>query len=512
MSIAVSGSARAVTTNVSPPLISVQNVLHLLAHTGLLSAADAHQLGARWFQDAGAAVNNVVRFRDWLLHNQYVTEYQADRLFRGHTDYYHLNQYKLLERIGKGRMAGVYKAVHQLGQVVAIKVLPPSKARDANAFARFCREARLARRLQHINVVRTFQTGECNGLYYLVMEHLDGETLEEVLTRRGQLPPREAVRILYHALQGLEHIHEKGLVHRDLEPGNLMLIPARQPGQPDTTLNATVKILDIGLGRSTFDEGVGPRGTQLTADETILGTPYYMAPEQARNSHTADIRSDLYSLGCVFYHAVAGQPPFPEKLAVRAMIRHATEVPKPLRQFNPDIPDSLQQFTNILLAKEPSKRYATPKEASQALRRFIGSTQLVRPAADTSPVQAYVEWAAANPEPGQQAAAPALSPTAAWQPAPSLPVPSSPPAPFTAPAPAAPPPAYMSAPAASAPRTPSAPAAIGEPTPAPQQLDSMSDEVQGDSASLAWGDWLFLVIGAIFLMTIVLVAWWFLRS
>src|SRR5262249_38290377 len=153
------------------------------------------------------------------------------------------------DRIGRGRMAGVYKAVHAgSGQVVAVKVLPPSKAKHPPLLARFQRESRLALRLKHPNVVRTFQVGKSRGdLHYLVMEYLDGETLEEVLARRKRLPPGEAVHVLLQALRGLQHLDDEGLVHRDLKTGNLMLVPARARDQPDTVLGQAVKILDIGL-------------------------------------------------------------------------------------------------------------------------------------------------------------------------------------------------------------------------------------------------------------------------
>src|SRR5262249_49448253 len=161
------------------------------------------------------------------------------QLLRGHADHIFFNDYKLLDRIGRGRMAGVYKAVHQLGQTVAIKVLPPSKAKDPQALSRFQREARMAMKLKHPNVVRPFHPRESNGLQYLVMEYLDGEPLDEVLKRRGRLPPTEAARLIYQALQGLAHIQEQDMVHRDLEPANLMLVPPARPGQADTTLPAT---------------------------------------------------------------------------------------------------------------------------------------------------------------------------------------------------------------------------------------------------------------------------------
>src|SRR5262249_33758103 len=150
----------------------------------------------------------------------------ADALLRGHSDHFFFGQYKLLDRIAKGKMAGVYKAVHRLGQVVAIKVLPPSRAKDPEAFGRFQREARMAQRLKHPNLVRTFQLGQSGPLHYLVMEYLEGETLAEILERRGKLPPIEAAQIVYQALLGLQHVHEQGMVHRDLNPDNLMILPA----------------------------------------------------------------------------------------------------------------------------------------------------------------------------------------------------------------------------------------------------------------------------------------------
>src|SRR5262249_20513498 len=163
---------------------------------------------------------------------------------RGHTEGFFLDAYKILDLIGKGRMAGVYKAAHSSGQVVAIKVLPPSKAKDPTVLGRFQREGKMLTKLDHPNVVRAFPVGESAGKNYLVMENLDGETLEEVLERRKRLPPIEAIRVAFQVLMGLQHVHEKGLIHRDIKPANLMLTPAPEKGQSDTTLRCTVKILD----------------------------------------------------------------------------------------------------------------------------------------------------------------------------------------------------------------------------------------------------------------------------
>ena len=270
-------------------------------------------------------------------------------------------------------MAGVYKAEHASGQVVAIKVLPASKARDPETLARFKREGRLLTRLDHPNVVRAFHLGESGGKNYLVLEYLDGDTLEEALERSKRLPPLEAVRIVHQAMLGLQHIHERGMIHRDLKPANLMLVNPSGPG----TADRTVKILDIGLGKSVFSEGEKSPvddPSQLTTDGVLIGTPDYLAPEQARSAKTADIRSDIYSLGCVLYHTLTGQPPFPDKSVLNQVMRHATEQPRLLTDFLSEVPDGLQNVMNWMMAKDPAQRYATPERAAQALNLFLRNT------------------------------------------------------------------------------------------------------------------------------------------
>jgi serine/threonine protein kinase len=242
------------------------------------------------------------------------------------------------------------------------------------------------------------------------MEHLEGETLEEVLQRRGRLPAGEAVRLVYQAALGLQHLHEQDVVHRDLNPANLMLCG----GTADTTAQATVKILDVGLGRALFDEGDldGPIGN-LTQPGALLGDGNYRAPEQTRNAHRADVRADLYSLGCVLYRCLTGQPPFPDSNIVRQMQRHATEPPRLLRDFDPQAPDALQQIVTTLLAKDPARRYPTPRDAAAALKQFLDRAPervpraVPVPAADPR-MEEYLAWLAANdrPVPGPEPAPP----------------------------------------------------------------------------------------------------------
>ncbi len=351
--------------------LSIERICNELNRSGLLPAQDIRNLRGRWLRHAGVSVGDPVLFGKWLAHHNVLTDYQADVLLRRRKDPLVLGCYKLRGRIGRGPMAGVYEAVHPQGQAVAIKVLPAARAADATLLARFQREARLAVRLHHPNVLRTFEAGEHHGTHFLVMELLRGETLKDVLLRRGRLPAAEAIRLIYQALLGLQHVHEQGMVHRDLEPGNLMLVPGSAE-QADTTLGSTVKILDIGLGRAVFDEGMPGSGpANLTATGDQLGTPLYCSPEQSKDPRQADIRSDIYSLGCVLYHALAGQPPFEDRGPIRLVLSHATIPPPRLANLILGEPAGLQAVLDIMLAKDPALRYPTPGAAAQELRRFL---------------------------------------------------------------------------------------------------------------------------------------------
>jgi eukaryotic-like serine/threonine-protein kinase len=361
---------------------AVENICGFLIRGGLMTPGEMRAMHVRWQAEGGADLANVPKFLKWLTATGYVTEYQAGLLAQGRANNFFLHQYKILERIGRGRMAGVYKAVHNLGQVVAVKVLPPSKAKDPQILARFEREARLAMRLKHANVVRTFQVGQANGLHYLVMEHLEGETLEDLLRRRRVLRPEEAVQLAYQTLLGLQHIHEQGMVHRDIKPANLFLVSP-----------TAIKILDIGLAREFFEDTPADArdGLDLTTEGMLLGTPDYLAPDQARDPRRSDIRADIYSVGCVLYHMLVGQPPFPDQSLLRQIVRHATEAPKPLRAHNPAIPDGLEQIVAWMMAKLPEDRYTTPSRAAQALDVFLLACE---PATDMElpPMREFLSW------------------------------------------------------------------------------------------------------------------------
>jgi serine/threonine protein kinase len=353
--------------------LSVQHLCNLISRQRLMTPNEVRALYYSWNQEAGPAAADVNLFGKWLVARKHLTDYQVAILLGRRQERLWIGPYKVLTRVGQGRMAGVYRAANAQGQIVALKLLPPSKATDPVLLARFQRESRLALRFKHPNVVRTFEAGQDQGQHFLAMELLQGETLTDVLRRRGRLPPRESLRLLYQALSGLQHLHDEGVVHRDLDPGNLMLVPDGSSPEDETTLHSTVKILDIGLGRALFDEGAPGEANLVTAAGASIGKPDYQAPEQHRNAHQVDIRADLYSLGCVLYHLLVGEPPFADKNPVRVVLRHAKEPPTPLGQFGVREPPGLQGVIDGLLAKDPALRYATPGEAAQEVRRLLAA-------------------------------------------------------------------------------------------------------------------------------------------
>ncbi len=370
------------------PAASVEALCDALARSRLVPSAEVAAIHQRWRAEAGGQAEDLDRFAKWLVANRHVTQFQATLLARGQTDRLFLGPYKLLDRIGKGRMAGVFKAVHPLGQTVAIKVLSPSRVKDPEALARFRREARLGRRLKHPNVVRTYQVGEDDEQHYLVLEYLEGRTLDEILEERGKLAPAEAVALVHQALLGLQYLYESGVVHRDLKPADLMVLPG--PALDDLQ-QATVKIFDMGLCRALSDQGDEEDVGALTAEGVLVGDLDFAAPEQLQDSHAADVRSDIYSLGCVLYQALTGRPPFAYGDAARQALRKVAKAAPPLRMLNPEAPEGLQTILDHMLARDPDRRYRTPRRAAQALEVFLLSRS--EPGAPLAPeTAAYLQW------------------------------------------------------------------------------------------------------------------------
>jgi serine/threonine protein kinase len=275
-------------------------------------------------------------------------------------------RYKILGQLGEGGMGVVYKAEHRvMGRMVALKVLnPESLSAHPTVIDRFRREVRLASRLSHPNIVTAYDADEAGGLHFLVMEYVDGLSLERVVNTRGPLPVSMACEIIHEAAMGLQHAHEKGMVHRDIKPHNLML-----------TRTGEIKILDFGLARVAVAAGNDPASMTamaLTTPQTLVGTPDFLSPEQARCATDLDIRSDIYSLGCTLYYLLTGKPPFEGAGAYAKMIAHFKDPPPELSVACPDAPPELGEILQTLMAKSPDDRYQTPAEVAEALKPFMG--------------------------------------------------------------------------------------------------------------------------------------------
>lgn len=369
------------------PVATVPEYCAAISRSQLVSEAELRGVREKWLAAPNSSDADVDGFRAFLVREKVLTEYQAAVIRRGRSGGFVIGEYVILDRVGSGQTAGVYKAIHKSGQLVALKVLAGSKAKDQHTLNRFQREGRLLTQLEHPNAVRAYQVGQAGDVHYIVMEYLEGETLDAVLDRRKKLPAPEAVRIVWQAFQGLHHLHSKRMVHRDLKPANLMLVPAAKTD----TLNSTVKILDIGIGREMFDESSpSTQDLHLTTEGALLGTPDYLAPEQARDARSSDIRADIYSLGCVLYQLLTGRPPFLEKNVMQQMVRHATEVPKPVRELVPDVPTELSGVVERLLKKKPSDRPPTPSDAAELLKPFLPAK--AKQAENAPLVPAYRQW------------------------------------------------------------------------------------------------------------------------
>jgi serine/threonine protein kinase len=340
-----------------------------------------HALGESVGQDARQLAAELIR-RGWL------TPFQVNHILQGHAEKLVLGPYLLLERLGQGGMGQVYKARHVLmDRLVALKVLRPDLLLDhPSALERFRREIQAAAKLTHPNVVLAHDASEVGETFFLVMEYVAGDDLGRLLKQHGRLPPGEAAGYVRQAALGLQHAHEHGLVHRDIKPSNL--IRANE--------GRVVKILDLGLARlQGRNEALAGA---LTHEGSVMGTPDYIAPEQATDSRSADIRADIYSLGCTLYHLLTGQPPFPGGSIPEKLLKHQQATPTPVEQLSPEVPPGLTVVVRRMMAKRPQDRYQTPREIADALIPFIS--------ADSIPVAAVYEAPSAPDTPTVDYAAP----------------------------------------------------------------------------------------------------------
>jgi serine/threonine protein kinase len=263
-----------------------------------------------------------------------------------------LGEYIVLEKLGEGGMGAVYLAIGPDKQRAAVKVLPPQLAKQRQFLSRFFREAQACCKLRHQNVVCGFKVGEEVGHYYFAMEFVDGTSVDEMLEKEGPIPPEKATELILQVAQGLAYAHENGIIHRDIKPANIMV-----------NKEGVAKLADLGLARR-----VDAEETALTRTGTAMGTPFYMAPEQATDAKRADARSDIYSLGATWYHMIAGRPPFEGSTPLELVRMHMKEPLKPLSSVVSAAPRGVSFTIDRMMAKDPDQRIQTASELVQIIR------------------------------------------------------------------------------------------------------------------------------------------------
>ena len=277
-------------------------------------------------------------------------------------------------------MGSVYEAFHErMDRRVAIKVINAALVDHPEALRRFDQEVRTAAKLDHPNVARAYDADEFGAVRVLVMEFVAGQSLEKFLAKRGRLSVVDACRLVRQALVGLQHASDRGMVHRDLKPHNLMLTP-----------DGKVKILDFGLAKIASERR---RSDKLTRDNALMGTPLYLAPEQALDAAQADIRADIYSLGCTLYCLLTGAPPFDGDTEMKVLMAHQNETPRPLSEVRGDVPQAFSDLVERMLAKKPANRPQTPKEVAEALLPFARGDSVVssKPSAERAAGEAAAD-------------------------------------------------------------------------------------------------------------------------
>ncbi|MFN4260606.1 MAG: serine/threonine protein kinase [Gemmataceae bacterium] len=317
------------------------------------------------FTDARSLAKELIQ-RGWL------TPYQINQLFQGKGADLVLGQYILLERLGEGGMGQVFKARHvHMGRVVALKVIRKEHLDQPDAVRRFRREIQAAAQLFHPNVVMAYDASQVDNTHFFVMEYVEGIDLATLLKRLGPPPVGLACEYIRQAALGLQHAFERGMVHRDIKPHNLLVTcPPETKTWP--VQGAVVKILDMGLARVDLMDG--PESVSaLTKEGRVVGTPDYMAPEQAVNPHKTDIRADLYSMGCTFFQLLTNQVPFPKGTTMEKLLKHRLDPIPTVEKFRPEVPAGVSRIVSKLLAKKPEERYQTPGDLAAALQPWSGA-------------------------------------------------------------------------------------------------------------------------------------------
>jgi len=336
--------------------MTLEHFVAQLDESGVISAVDI----AAFQKSQSPAAESAEDLAKLLVKHKKVTKLQAQLVYQGKGNRLLLGNYLILDKIGAGGMGDVYLAEHRrMKRQVALKTLPAAMTKDAQSSQRFQREVQAAAKLTHPNIVAAYDADEANGVHYFVMEYVEGIDLSAVVKKRGVLKVDVAVDYILQAAKGLEFAHNKGVIHRDIKPANMLL-----------DNEGTIKILDMGLARIE-DEAHEIPATQLTQDGSVMGTVDYMAPEQAKDTHTADARSDIYSLGCSLYYLLTGESVYRGSTMVNRIMAHQNDPIPSLTGKHILISQDVDAVFQKMVAKKPEDRFQSMSEVIVALENCV---------------------------------------------------------------------------------------------------------------------------------------------
>ena len=340
-----------------------------------------------------------------MVQRGWLTVFQINQILAGRGSELVIGPYHVLDRLGQGGLSSVYKARHSVHcWEVALKLIQPEVIANAEGRRQFLGEMEAMARLEHPNIVQFCDADEVGDTFYYAMEYVEGTDLGKYVRLMGLLPAAEACDYIRQTALGLQHAHERNLVHRDIKPVNLFLthfvLPARATSgrsgphraKSPAKKTALIKILDWGLVSLRSPRGIaGEKMVDLA--KGVIGTADYVSPEQARNAATVDIRGDIYSLGCTFYYLLTGQAPFPDGSLMQKLMKHQNAEPEALESFRDDVPPEVSLIVKRMMAKQPERRFQTPAGVALALLPYSRDQNLKKaPKAAAAPQS---DWCAA---------------------------------------------------------------------------------------------------------------------
>ena len=328
--------------------------MELLKQSRLLSAEQMDDV-----RDSMLLTNDVGQLLDMLVDRDILTEWQKTQLMAGRTGFF-IGNYVLLGLLGRGGMGSVFLGRHTtMNRRCAVKVVSKKVGKDPDSLDQFLTEARAIASLDHPNIVQAYDVDKENDHFYIVMEYVEGQSLDEIIKQEGVLDCESAVDCIRQAAEGLAHAHGRNTVHCDIKPSNLLV-----------NEQGVVKILDMGMARLVGDTAVGDSSSDSRSSTKILGTVDYMAPEQAVSAPSFDFRADVYSLGCTLFALLAGHPPFDGGNLTQRILKHQTQPAPDLRKIRPDVPEDLARICKRMMAKNPDDRYQTAREVADVLSKW----------------------------------------------------------------------------------------------------------------------------------------------